>query len=99
MHEAINAGTINGYLVSGVAKITGVLPTITRACYIACTNQGKLDCSAMENTGSNMVIRVEGSIGAAASLTADANVGDNELSVGTAYADGTLLKVFDPVTQ
>lgn len=97
LHEAINAGEVNGYYLTATAKINSALPALTRAVEIKCFNGAKFDFSGV--TGEPFsCLALEGAAGASAVLTADANDGDYLLKVATAYADGTLLKLTDPTT-
>lgn len=100
LHEAINAGTIKGYYVANTAKISsGSLPVITKTCEIRFFNGAKLDFS--ENFSASAfqaAIQLEASYGAAQEITANANPGEYAIKVGTAYSDGTILKIADPTT-
>lgn len=98
LHDDVNSGAIRGYYVASTAKITKKLPVLTKAVEILFFNGATLDFSeATEEIG--VALRVEGSIGSAAELTADASAGQYSLKVATAYADGTLLKLTDPTTD
>jgi hypothetical protein len=99
LHEAINAGTIRGYYVTGPMLLSSVGLTLTKTAEIRFFNGGKLVCSENASFSTAQgVIQFEAAYNEAHKLTANAEVGAYTLSVATAYADGAILKIGDPTT-
>jgi hypothetical protein len=98
MHEAINTGAIRGYYVPATAKIKGNLPALQKEFDIKFFAGATLDFS--ENFApTHACLLIEGTLGAPAELTANAEPGQYILSCATPYADGTILKIVDPTTK
>src|SRR6266576_3542158 len=68
LHEAINAGTVRGYYLTGKAKISKELPAITKPPEILCFNGGGFDASEIEGKSGQgnqkSILSLEGSRGA-----------------------------------